>query len=373
VNGSSVGISSPVGALNGSDGWIGGVGGAPPDTIVAMGWKRRAIDTAHRLGAFDTMAKAYGRQRLTVLAYHRIADPAADGLVGFIGNVSATPAEFDEQARWISQRFSVVSLSDVAAAAVSGAVLPPRPLLITFDDGYRDNHETAAPILQAHGLAATAFLATDLVGGRLVPWWDLAAWCFRVTPVAEAELPILGRQRWNDGHRQAVSWIRAVKQLPNDALQRSLDGLPGALEVTVDDGAFARLMLDWQGVSSMADQGWQFGAHTCTHPILTRIEFGHALREIYGSRDRVAEATGARPLGFAYPNGQLGDFDAAVRGAVEEAGFDLGFTLLPGPARNRELTADPLAIRRVYVHHGDGVSRLSAKVAGVARFVKAVR
>ena len=99
---------------NGSGGGIGGTAESPPDTIAAMGWKRRALDAAHHLGAFRAVASVFGSRRLTVLTYHRIVEMGDAGSIGFVGNVSATPAEFYDQMRWVADRFSVVTMSDVA-------------------------------------------------------------------------------------------------------------------------------------------------------------------------------------------------------------------------------------------------------------------
>ena len=343
------------------------------DTIPSMGWKRGAINAAHRIGLFDATAMAYGPRRLTVLAYHRVVDHRDPGFVGFIGNVSATPVEFDKQMDWVAARFSVVTLDDLATAATGGAALPDHPLLITFDDGYRDNLENATPILEDRGLPAAAFLATDLVGGGSLPWWDVVAWCFKSTSLAEADLPVVGHRAWVDGHREAFSWIAAAKQLPGAEQRGAVDRLPAALELTLDESALRGLMLDWDQVATMPARGWQIGAHTRSHPILTRIPLGDAAKEIDGSRRRIAEVVGVPPRGFAYPNGQAGDHDAAVRAAVAEAGFEVAFTLAPGPARRTEYSSNPLAIRRVFVHHKDGISRLAAKTGGVARMSKVFR
>lgn len=344
----------------------------PGDTIRPVGWKRRAITAAHGAGIFGVAAGAFGPQRLTVLAYHRIVDHRASGFVGFVGNVSASPAEFAEQMEWAARRFSAVTLDDVADAVTRGTPLPNRALLITFDDGYRDNLEMATPILERCGLPAASFLATDLVGGG-VPWWDLVAWCFRETAIREADLPIAGHRIWTDAHLEAFEWIVAAKQLPDGELRAAVDRLPDALEVVVDDGAFAGLMLGWDEVAAMPPRGWQIGAHTRRHPILTRIGLGDAVGEIEGSRRRIADAIGSAPRGFAYPNGGPADFNAAIGVAVADAGFEVAFTLVPGPARRRELSRSPYAIRRVYVHHGDGVARLAAKAGGAARLLKALR
>ncbi len=330
-----------------------------------MGWRRRVIDTAHRSGVFDAAARAYGRRRLTVLAYHRIVDPAAPGFLGFPGNVSATPEELDAQMAWAADRFTPVALTDAVAAAAGGP-LPERPLLVTFDDGYRDNLTAAAPILERHGVPAVLFATTGFVDGQ-APWWDLAAEWFRGAPVRAADLPVLGPREWTDPHRTAVAWIRAAKHLDDDQLRRSLERLRAILEVSTDPDT-AGLMVSWDELSALSAAGWAVGGHTRSHPILTRIPIDRAIGEIEDSRRRLAAATGAPPEAFAYPNGQAGDFDAAVRTAVSRAGFRLGFTLVPGPSRTREVVGDPLAIRRVYVHRGDGVTRLAAKI-GMARLI----
>ena len=79
-------------------------------------------------------------------------------------------------------------------------------------------------------------------------------------------------------------------------------------------------------------------------------------------------ALGRRPVAaFAYPNGGQADVTPVVRSMVADAGFRFAVTLLPGPARAPEVRADPLMVRRVFVHHRDDPASFAAKVLGVAR------
>lgn len=338
------------------------------DTIASVGWKHTALSAVRRLGGFRLLETVYGSSRLTVLAYHRVTDPDAAGFMGFRGNVSATPAEFDEQMAWVAAEMTPVAI-DAVVDAVGGRPLPNRAVLVTFDDGYRDNLTTAAPILDRHRIPATIFLATDHIGTATPFWWDHVAWCFTASPIEEAELPILGPRSWQRGAGPVSEWVAAAKTLPEVEKQQAVASLAGVLGAGDPSAAFAGQLLDWDDVRFLAGRGWRIGGHTCTHPILTKVDPSTATAEVVDSVERVRTEVGSDVPGFAYPNGQPGDFDGPARAAVTAAGVPLAFTLVPGPTRPSEVLRDPLAIRRVYVHHGDDSVRFGAKVAGLPRLM----
>lgn len=330
-----------------------------------MAWKRTILEGARRAGAFGLVGRVFGADRLTVLAYHRVTDHTRPGFVGFVGNVSASPAEFSDQMEWVARKYTAVSLEDVAAAAL-GADLPARAVLVTFDDGYQDNLDNALPVLRRIGLPAALFLATDHVGSGEPFWWDRTAEFFWRHAGAEVELPILGHTTWESDGAQSLAarWIARAKLLPDDERRAAVAAVTAAAG---SDEAPQGLVMNWYGAREMAAHGVAIGGHTQTHPILTRVPIETAREEISQSKADVEREIGAPAIGFAYPNGGTSDFDDAVVAAVEDAGYRIAFTLVPGPARLREVVADPLRIRRVYVHHGDGLSRFAAKVAGVPR------
>jgi peptidoglycan/xylan/chitin deacetylase (PgdA/CDA1 family) len=332
-----------------------------------MAWKRTILDAARRSGALSAFGRLYGADRLAVLAYHRVTDHTQPGFAAFAGNVSASPAEFSDQMGWIAREFSVVSLTEVVAATSGAERLPDRAVLITFDDGYQDNLDNALPVLRRLGLPAVLFLATDHIATGEALWWDRAAAFFVRHAGGEVDLPILGHTAWGAADAQSVAarWIRRAKLLPHGELRNATEALAALAEPGVDGPT--GLMMDWHGAREMAANGVAIGGHTCTHPILTRVNIEIAREEIVRSKSDVEREIGAPALGFAYPNGGLTDFDERVVAAVRDAGYPTAFTLVPGPARSREVVAEPLRIRRIYVHHGDGLSRFAAKVAGVPR------
>ncbi|MCB2223811.1 MAG: polysaccharide deacetylase family protein [Actinobacteria bacterium] len=332
-----------------------------------MGWKSAALDVARRSGALAVFGAAALRGRIAVLAYHRIADAGARGLEGFRGNVSATPDDFAAQLDWIGRRCEVISLDDLLAWMDGGARLPTCAAMITFDDGYRDNLEAAAPILAERGMPATLFLTTGPTDGGPALFWDRVAAAFALTSAGAAVLPGVGERAWEtaaERDRVAHEVVYATKRLPLEERARVLDDLGAALGVEVPE-RLPGLYLDWDGVR---DLGWAVGAHTVRHPVLTAVGHERAVEEIALSRNRIEQELGRRVRAFAYPNGLVGDIDER---AAAEAGIDLAFTLRQAPARRREVRAHPLAVRRSCVYHNDSVATFAAKASGIARLVGA--
>ena len=311
-------------------------------------------------------------RRLTVLAYHRIADPNVPGFDTFEPNVSATPVAFAAQMDFIQRRFNVVSGSDLVAWIQGQQSLPPYPALITFDDGYRDNYDHAWPVLQQRSMPAVIFLATDHIGQPSPFYWDLAAHCFYHTGQNEADLPLVGRQQRHDEEGWAVvmrNWLSGLKELADREKWAAVRQLPQALGVSLPEDAFAGLHLTWEHVRTMVAGGVEMGAHTQSHPILTRVPLEQARIEITDSKSRIETEIGRPITTFAYPNGLRADFGPAVQSLLAQIGFKVAFTLMPGPMRLAELRREPMAVRRVFIGHRDTLSRFAAKVMGMPRLL----
>jgi peptidoglycan/xylan/chitin deacetylase (PgdA/CDA1 family) len=104
--------------------------------------------------------------RIPILTYHRI-DVLEAGLPAITRRLTVAPRDFAAQMRWLRRNgFHALTQRELFAALEHGAPLPPRPVLITFDDGYRDVLTYAAPVLHRLDLPATMYVITTRLSGR---------------------------------------------------------------------------------------------------------------------------------------------------------------------------------------------------------------
>lgn len=270
--------------------------------------------------------------RLSILIFHRVlaqADPL------FPNEVSAP--QFDAICSWIAQWFNVLPLDEAASRLAKGQ-LPARAACITFDDGYRDNHDQALPILRKHGLPATFFVATGFIdGGRM--WNDTLVESVRHTKAVELDLSDLAL----GPHLQHVSLPdNAARRTAIDSLLRQVKYLaPGhrndvvaAIAVKADVGAGDDLMMSSGQVKALRSAGMQIGAHTVSHPILRRLDDAAARSEIGRSREELQGWLKEPVTLFAYPNGKPGeDYGERDAAMVKALGFSAAVSTRWGAAR----------------------------------------
>jgi peptidoglycan/xylan/chitin deacetylase (PgdA/CDA1 family) len=311
------------------------------------------------------------RDVLTVICYHRVLHVDDHRFHGFKPTVSATPEGFTQQMDYLRSRYNPIRLRDLVAWLNEDRSLPPRPALVTFDDGYRDNAEVAWPIMRERGVPAVIFLATDYIGTGRPFLWDFAAYCFAAANRDHANLPLLGSTSLvtvAERDSATLEWVEMIKRLPGANRLGAMSDLAAALDVTTpSQDIFRQLYLDWPDVRLLAQQGVEFGGHTKTHPILTRVPLDEAIVEIDGSVEKLTSALGSKPLGFAYPNGSAQDYSKDHEQAVRRSGVSVAFSLEAGPTSLSQVRKRPMAIRRVYVGLQDSMPRFVAKVNGAAR------
>ena len=293
---------------------------------------------ASAVGNFSRAVAAVSGPRLSTLIFHRVL-PAADPLLP--GEPDAE--QFESRMRWLASAFRVLPLVEAARRLRDGS-LPPNAACITFDDGYADNLTVAAPILTRLRLPATFFIATGFLdGGRM--WNDTVIESIRHHREATLDLGDFGLGAWpvetDDERVAAIAGILdQLKYLPQDERQTKVDAI--ARRVGLSERS--ELMLTRAQLRELRRHGMSIGAHTISHPILTKLTTEAARAEIEEGKRDLEDTLGERVRVFAYPNGKpMRDYDALHVAIVKSLGFDAAVSTAWGVSDRR---CDRFQLRR---------------------------
>ena len=317
----------------------------PPDALNGAIAAAARSRPAGAIAALLERAAPWRPGVLAVLTYHRVDTPESrPDLLPWL--ISATPDDFAVQMAELARHYAPVSMAQVLDARPEPRRLPPRAVLVTFDDGYADFDRHAWPTLRAAGVPATLFVPTafpDAVGGGF--WWDRLWAALSTTTLRELDDPRRPALRLDDGasRRAAMRVLRdRVKGLAHLQAMAEVDRLVTALGAppTPDTPS----VLGWDDLRRLAAEGVTLAAHTRTHPLLDRVSLETAVEEIAGARDDLERQVGPTLPVLAYPSGAHGG-DAVE--AARQAGMVLAVTTERGGNDLRHI--DPLRIRRINV------------------------
>ena len=301
--------------------------------------------------------------RVLLLTYHRVlSDLELDSSVVQPG-MYVHSVLFEKQVQFLASSFQILSFSDLLSRWRGESLDPDqRYCVITFDDGWRDNYLNAYPILNRHGIPATIFLATDFVGTDRWFWPEMVSHVLD-EDVTKIEKVLSGMSNSGSGSSDLVAAVRSVLEASRNSQRRDiLDAVIerlkefselAILDVVNELSDFLKrpipkdpLVLTWEEVSKMSENGISFGSHSCSHKILTSLPRQEANREIRESRETLIRKTVNMVDVFCYPNG---NYNAQTLVWVKEAGYQAAVATEFGA---EGLVPDDLfALKRLSIHH----------------------
>lgn len=269
------------------------------------------------------------RKRLLVVMYHGITTTCYAPPIW-----TQLPLEtFRQHMEFLRIHYVPVSLSEVVKAIRGESTLPERAVLITFDDGLRNNYSVAFPVLQELHLPAAIFLTVDLIGSEEILWFDELY--FLLQAAAELgispDLPDASARTLLQGGRVWESYLitaETLKRAGTSARHRYMAALRA--DVPLDRrrllGDFG--LLHWDEVRSMFRSGLaEFGIHTATHRILTELADDEWEHEIIVPKHTLEHELNTETTAFCFPNGRpRTDFSLDQLGPLRKAGYSCAFT-----------------------------------------------
>lgn len=295
------------------------------------GWRSRIFRGGLSALWYSGLARAAGGLlggRGAVLMLHRVQPGAADGFAPNAA-LAISPAYLEDLVRSFREAgWDIVSL-DEALQRLAANASRRRFVCFTFDDGYRDNLEHAAPVFVRHGAPFTVYACSSFHDRSFAPWWCV------LEHVIGAERQI----RW--GSRRLDTRTLAGKQRAFHELARELAGQP-QVELRALLSRFvrqhgtgfgelaARDICSWDELRLLRDAGACIGCHGVSHAVLRREPEASLLHELSHARARLEAELGQPVRHLAYPYGKREQAGKREFRAARELGFATAVTTRRG-------------------------------------------
>jgi peptidoglycan/xylan/chitin deacetylase (PgdA/CDA1 family) len=319
-----------------------------------------------------------------VVTYHGVfpagyivINPALDGNL-----VSADSLR--QQLRLLRKRYHVISPGDFLRWLEGGPSLPPRSVLLTCDDALRNALTEMVPILQEFGLpclffatGASADETASMLGYSMLWYEELYLMLLDASEPVTLDLPEASVSvdgiAASEKHSCWWTLVQRLSQFDGPSRRGFLDRFREQLRLPenwrerfVQDSSLAArfLTLDSAGLQQLAAAGMTIGAHTLSHPVLSRAPDDLAWREISESRIVLEKILGQTVWAFGYPFGNSATVTGRELRLAEQAGFRCAFMNVGGGFGAR---IDRFAVARVHVTAGMNLSEFEAHVSGFYR------
>jgi peptidoglycan/xylan/chitin deacetylase (PgdA/CDA1 family) len=254
-------------------------------------------------GALSLAQRLRGK-RAIILRYHSVQH-RPDDYEHIIGKpITHATAAFQEQIDLVARHYEPVTLDDLAAFVRGERTMPRRCVAVTFDDGFADNFEIAAPILNRAGIKAAFYITVGCIEPERLPWFSRLRHVFGTTrqqtwwdPTRQRLWRLTDPQQRRQAHRSAAE---AGARTTGSAQEELVARLEAELGVTTL-ALTRRLMMTWEQIRELHRQGHLIGAHTLTHPNLAHVPTDEMAREVAESKRRLEEVLKAPVRHFSYP------------------------------------------------------------------------
>jgi peptidoglycan/xylan/chitin deacetylase (PgdA/CDA1 family) len=332
--------------------------------------RRSAASSLHATG----LRRAFrsGRRGVPVLMFHNVGNPQSTDYIP--GHMKVAEATLDRLLAALSGAgYRTLTLRQMVEGFERGE-LPRDAVVLTFDDGYKDNHDVLLPLLRRHGATATIFVQTGPMHGR-INWLHHYFWVLhrvgphkvgeelaaRLPPTAEGKSHATLRALPQDAVAAEYQLKRVLKYevsaADRDRLLAEIFAAAGG-----DDAALAReVWLSPADCRALDAAGVELGAHTVDHLVLSSLDRGAQRAQIEGSLQDLRGWLGHDVASFAYPYGRSWDYNADTLGVLRELGLRAAITAMPGL---NEPATERLELRRTAVSEELPLSELLCEVDG---------
>lgn len=296
------------------------------------------------------LGRAWNKEKTIILMYHGVTDN--NDSVANYDHKHIERERLEEHLQYLKKYYCIISLEDfmrwrTGENRILSPNLPPNSLIITFDDGYKNNYTQLFPLLKKYDIPATIFLPTAYIGKKQVAWYDIVTYC--VSRTKKEKVIIDSRIFDVITDKQKIETIVKLKRKVRIAREARAKIIAEVVKETGINPAFCEeenfLFLSWEQCNKIKKSKVTFGSHSCTHEYMDEISEEKLKKEVCESKKIIKTKVRQPCLAFAYPFGACNE---KIKIALKDAGYDCAVTTAFG---SNAVDTDVLLLHRVVLNN----------------------
>jgi peptidoglycan/xylan/chitin deacetylase (PgdA/CDA1 family) len=296
---------------------------------------KRSIKKMARYSGLYSLCTWINKKLLNILMYHGISCRNEKNNLTDANGKHLYIDEFENHLKLLIKYCTPVSLESV----ISNEKLPGNPVVLTFDDGYKNNFLYAYPLLKKYKVPATIFVTTGFIDRTHFLWADeieliiLEAEFQKTTLLWQNETIALDLSNPEEKFKTSHVLKKFLKSISESQKNCFIERLRELLQISYDWNSLDSLIspLTWYEIREMnSDELISIGSHTVSHPILSNCTPEQQRFELELSKQRIYEELGTDCISFAYPNGRFTDYNHETIGLLRNLGYKAAVTTISG-------------------------------------------
>jgi peptidoglycan/xylan/chitin deacetylase (PgdA/CDA1 family) len=283
-----------------------------------------------------------------ILRYHSVKEVPVSYKEQIGLSIIHSRQAFEEQMEFIARYANIVTMDEIGEAIAKKKKLPNRSVAVTFDDGFKDNLNIARPIMNLFGIKATIYITVDCIQNNKAPWFSRIRHSFFNTTKKEWQNGRSKKYNLDVPRETKTAILKACEQcavLSGDEQEEYIQSVENELEVPGLKNK--ELMMDFNDLKVLQDEGHIIGSHTISHPNISFLSEEAIKYELGKSKRILEEELGTEVVHFSYPNPALypnwSDKSTAI---CKEIGYK---TAVLSESGSVKVTDNPLLLKRMWV------------------------
>lgn len=289
---------------------------------------------------------------ITILLYHGVTKEDSYGIENYSAK-HINDNTFARQMKYISENCSPISIDDYLSSYLNNLTLPKNSVIVSFDDGFRNNYTTAAPILEEFQIPAVFYISSGIVNTDIMFWVDILEDCLNHSQAKNIEIDLEKKFSFsllNDSQKiHALDKIKAFcKSASYEEMQRVVQQVESkcGVQSSVENSKNYE-KIKWNELSELNQNDlFTIGGHSLYHVILSQLDIKRLDIEIRSSIDLLNINLGTEIVHYSYPEGKKNHFNSAVINCLKKYNIICCPTAEPG--LNPKNT-NPFFLKRIMV------------------------